>query len=456
MQPKVHFISHERHFYLTLISLALPIILQNLISVGVGVADNVMVGSLGETAISGVAMANQVQNMMQQLVTGVSAAIILLASQYWGKHDTVMIKRVVAIGFKFCLTVGLAASITVLLFPEQVLRVFTNDMDVVVEGAKYLRIIGFSYVFFCLTNVFIASMRCVETVHIALIISISTLFVDVGLNYVLIFGHFGFPRLGIRGAAIATLIARILESCIITVYVRFIDRKLRFRFKDLLGTHRLLLKDFIHYGTPVILGDILWGIGGVAQASIIGRLGDSAIAANSIALTVFNFISVAVYGLGGAAGVIIGKTVGAAMYDKVKEYTRTLQIVFVCVAIATSLALFGLRDFFISLYQIPDATKLLARQFISILCITVLGTGYHVPCFTGIIRAGGDTKFVLTVDFIFVWFVVMPLSLLAAFVFHASPVVVFFCIKCDQLMKWVIAIIKTNNYSWMKNLTREA
>ncbi len=430
-------------------------ILQSLISISVGIADNIMVGKLGQIAISGVAMANQVSNIIHMLIAGITASIVLLAAQYWGKKDIVMIKYVISIGLKVCLAIGITVATIAFCFPTAVLRIFTNDAAVIAEGAKYLRIISMSYLFLCITNSFIASMRCIENVRVALVISVSTLIVDVGLNYVLIFGHFGFPAMGIEGAATATLIARIIETGIILTYVRFIDKKLMLRFTELLPTNKVLLGDFFKHGFPVMLGDILWGIGGVAQASVIGRLGPSAIASNSIALTLFGFVSVVVYGFGNASSVLIGKTVGAKEYDKVKEYTRTLQIIFVCTGVLTSLSLLGLRDFFISLYAIPPETMEMTRAFVTILCVTVLGTSYHAPCFVGIIRAGGETRFVLKVDLFFVWVVIMPLSTLAAFVFHASPVVVFFFLKCDQLMKWVIAIYKTNNYSWIKNLTRE-
>jgi putative MATE family efflux protein len=430
-------------------------ILQSMISVGVGVADNIMVGSLGELAISGVAMANQVQNIMQMLVTGVSAAIVLLASQYWGRGDAVMAKKVVSIGLRICLSIGLAVSVFVFAAPQLALRAFTNNWDVIAEGVKYLRIMAISYVFFCLANILIASMRCVETVRISLVIALSTLLIDVGLNYILIFGHFGFPSLGLQGAALATLISRIVEACIIVLYVRLKDEKLRIRIRDL--TAKLdgdLLSDFLRYGMPVMIGDLLWGIGGVAQASVIGRLGSSAIAACSITLTLFSFVTVFVYSLGGASGVVIGKTVGANEFEKAKEYTRTLQLIFICTGIFGSTCLFFLRDFFISLYQIPAETTQLARSFIGVLCVTILGTSYHAPCFTGIIRAGGDTRFVLKIDLFFVWAVVMPLSCLAAFILRLPPAAVFFCLKCDQLMKPPIAFWKTNSFSWMKNLTR--
>lgn len=439
-----------------LLWLAVPLILQNLISVGVGVADNIMVGSLGELAVAGVSLANQVQNILSMLTVGISASLVLLAAQYWGKRDVKSVKDVVAIGLKVCLIIGVTINIAVLVSPRGVLRIFSDNEEAIAEGVKYLRIMAFSYIFFCVTNTLMAAMRCVEVVRIALVVSLTTLIVDVGLNYVLIFGKLGFPAMGIRGAAVATLIARILETCVMVVYVRFVDKRLRIRFRELLGVNKLLLADFFRYGFPVMLGDVLWGMFGSAQTAVVGRLGSNTLAAQSVTLIMFQFVTVVVWGFSGAAAIIIGKTVGSGDYELVKRYARMLQGVFVCVGVATSLTFLGLRDVFISFYNFAPETQAMVRQFMTIMAVATIGTAYHAPCFTGVIRAGGDTRFVLTVDFICAWLIVMPLSLLAAFVFHQPPVVVFFFLKCDQFFKWTIAIVKVNRFKWIKNLTRES
>lgn len=438
-----------------LLLLAIPMILQNAISVGVGVADNIMVGSLGELSVAGVSLANQVQNILSMLVVGISAALVLLATQYWGKRDTKSVKDIVGIGMKACLLIGIVINIAVLSAPHAVLRIFSDNEEAIGEGIKYLRIMAFSYIFFCVTNVLMASMRCVEVVRIALIVSLTTLLVDVGLNYVLIFGKLGFPAMGIQGAAVATLIARVVETGVMVVYVRFIDKRLSLRFSELLGLNKLLLADFFKYGLPVMLGDMLWGCFGAAQTAVVGRLGSDTLAAQSVTLIMFQLVTVVVWGFSGAAAVIIGKTVGSGDYDLVKRYARMLQLVFLCVGVVTSLTFLGLRDVLISLYSFAPETQHMVRQFMTVMAVATLGTAYHAPCFTGIIRAGGDTRFVITVDFICAWLIVMPLALLSAFVFHHPPVVVFFFLKCDQFFKWIIAIIKTNRFKWIKNLTRD-
>jgi len=439
----------------TLLLLAIPLVLQNLIAVSVGVADNIMVGSMGEYAVAGVALANQVTNILHILLFGISSSMALLVSQYWGKRDIKSIKDIISICMKLCLILGGAINLVVFISPYWVLRIFSDNEEAIAEGIKYLRIVSFSYLFFCVANVLMSAMRCVEQMRVALAVVISTLIVSVSLNYLLIFGNLGFPALGIRGAAIATLTARIIETCIMIVYVRFLDRRLRLRFKEMLKTNRVFLGDFFRYGLPVLAGDVLWGLNGSVQAAIVGRLGADMMAAQSVTLIMFQFITVVVWGFSGASAIIIGKTVGSGDYDLVKRYARTIQIVFLCVGVATSLSFLGLRDVFISLYNFLPETQVMVRQFMTILAFATLGTAYHAPCFIGIIRAGGDVKFVLKVDFICAWIIVIPASLLAAFVFNQPPAVVFFFLKCDQFFKWIIAIVKTNRFKWIKNLTRE-
>ena len=272
----------DRSFYRSLVTLAVPISLQNLVTFAVSFADNVMIGSLGDDAISGVYIGGQLQSVLQMFVGGIEGAILILAAQYWGKKDTQSIRKVVSIGIKFALAVGLLSSLVAVLFPQWVIRAFTTEPGVIQEGAAYVQIVGFTYLFFSVSQVMIAAMRSVETARIGLYISCMALVINVCLNYVFIFGHFGFPAMGVRGAALATLVSRILEMCVGVGYVFFVDKKLRFGLKDLLHTDRQLLRDFIRYGLPVIGGQVVWAINSLANTKILGYYSAGVIAAASI------------------------------------------------------------------------------------------------------------------------------------------------------------------------------
>jgi putative MATE family efflux protein len=445
----------KRSLYRWVLFLAAPMALQNIIAYSVGLADNLMVGSLGELALSGVYVANQLQNLLHMLVIGLGAAITVLAAQYWGKRDRNSVKIILSIALKFSIGAGLLFLIATLFFPEQILRMFTNEQDILTESLKYMNIIRFTYVFFCITQVLIASMRVVERVKIGMYMSIVTFFINLSLNWILIFGNLGAPSLGIQGAAIATLVARIAETVIMILYVRFFDDRLKFRFKDLPKSNTGLLKDFFKYGFPVILGDIFWGINLSVQGAIIGRLGDTAIASVSIANVVFSIIGVGIYGTAGATAVIIGQTVGSGDYSKVKHYAKKLQLLFLIIGFISGAILFILRDYILLLYNLSESTIIMARQFLTILSITIIGTSYQMSSLTGIVRAGGSIYFVLINDLIFVWLVVIPSALIAAFVLQAPTVVVFACLKSDQILKCAVAVVKVNRFKWAKNLTRK-
>ena len=445
----------DRSFYRSLVTLAVPISLQNLVTFAVSFADNVMIGSLGDDAISGVYIGGQLQSVLQMFVGGIEGAILILAAQYWGKKDTQSIRKVVSIGIKFALAVGLLSSLVAVLFPQWVIRAFTTEPGVIQEGAAYVQIVGFTYLFFSVSQVMIAAMRSVETARIGLYISCMALVINVCLNYVFIFGHFGFPAMGVRGAALATLVSRILEMCVGIGYVFFVDRKLRFGLKDLLHTDRQLLRDFIRYGLPVIGGQVVWAINSLANTKILGYYSAGVIAAASITGMLHNLVYVWMNGMSSAVGIITGKTVGAGQYEKMKEYSKTVQMIFLFVGLISGAAVFLFRDGFISLYNASPEAQAYSRQFINVISVTIIGTCYQAACLFGLVKSGGDISFVFKNDTIFVFLVVIPSSLIAMWL-GAPPWVVFACLKCDQILKCFVAIVKINRYNWMKNLTRDA
>jgi putative MATE family efflux protein len=446
----------ERSFYATLAKIALPLAMQNLITYGIGLADNFMVGSLGDRALSGVFLSNQVQWLLFMLCTGLGAAMVILAAQYLGKKDVRNAKVVIAITLKIALGIGAAATLLVFLFSAEILHLFTRDNGVVAEGMRYIRVVCFSYCFFSVNSVLLASMRCVQNAKIGFLSSLTGFCVNVFLNWALIFGNLGMPALGVSGAAIATLIARIAELGVTFYHVRFIDRGLFFRIRDLTLGNREILADFFRYGIPVILGDILWGIGGSAQVAILGRLGTDALAANTIAANLFQFFSVLVYGIANASGVIIGRTVGSGDYQRVKNYAKTLQCIFLGFGIITGLLIFFVKNLILAAAfpNISAEARGYAQQFLLVFSIAIVGTSYQMSVLTGIVRAGGATSFVLLNDLIHVWLIVIPSALLSAFVFRFPPVVVFACLKCDQVLKCIVAAVKLYRWDWMRKLTR--
>lgn len=457
--------SSRRDFWLRWVRLLLILAGQNIIVYGVNLLDNIMIGQLGEAAelaISGVFIVNQIQFLLQMIVGGISDGTVVICSRFWGEGNIRDIKKAASTAMRVGLLISGIMLAAVLLFPDQVLGIFTDKPYVIEEAKKYLVIVSFTYIFFTATQVLLGVLRSVECAFIGFINSCAALVINLALNYILIFGHFGAPALGIRGAAIATLISRIAEFLIVVAYLAFFDKKLGLKFRDFLKTDRDITKKFLKVSMPVVLSGASWGIAMGLQTAILGRLTDSVITANSISSTIFQIVTVVVYGSASAASVMIGKTIGESALDnggdaellksELKHRAKYLQILFLLLGLGTSLVLFLCKDFIIGCYDITPQTAEFADQFISILCVTVIGTSYQMSCLTGIVRGGGDTKFVLFNDIIFMWCIVLPCSYAAAFVFELSPAVIFICLKADQILKCAVAVVKVNRFRWMKKI----
>lgn len=446
----------DRRFYLQLLGLAWPIALQNIVAFSVSLTDSLMIKELGSVAVSAVYVSNQLTTFLQMITAGISAALIILASQYQGRGDRESVREIVSLSLRGSVAIAAVMTVLVKLWPRQLLAIFTNEPEVIEAALPYLSVLSWIYVFFVASNVMIASMRVVMRVRIGLLCSVIAFAVNLPLNWLLIFGNLGFPRLGLRGAAIATLMAWIIEAAVLVVIVFVRDEKLGLRPRHLRGIDRALLRDFFRYGLPVVIGDMTWGINMMVQGMIIGRLGTAAIAAVSVTGTLVSVMTVMVYGIRDGTAIMIGQAVGRGNMDEIKRFTRSFQLVFLAIGTVTaSLIWFG-RPLLLGFYSaLDEPTLVLADRFLQVLALTTFGTSYQVNCLTGIVRAGGKTHFVLVNDLLWVWLWVLPSAALAAFVFEASPVLVFFLLKSDQLLKCIVAVITTNRYRWVKQLTRE-
>lgn len=450
------FFTRDRQFYRSFLTLCLTLMLEQAVILSVNLADNLMLGAFSEASLSGVAAVNQIQFVLQQAVYGVSNGIIVLGSQYWGQKRTDEVKKLSSIGIRVALVICLMLFFAVSLFPHKALMLFTQEPKFISEGVKYLNIMRFSYVFFGLSTIMLGTMRIAESVKIALKVSVVSLCINVLINYLLIFGNFGCPTMGVQGAAIGTLTARIVECFIIAFFMFRKEKRLCMKIQDFAHVDKAMLRDYLRIGTPILVTSVLWGVANALQTVILGHMSDSAIAAQSISNTLFLLLKVTSVGAASAASIIIGKVIGSGDFKKLREYVRTLQGIFVLIGLSLA-ALFTLVRFpLLSIYNISDETRRLANAFMTIQTITICTMSYQMPTNTGIIRGGGDTKFVLILDIVSIFIIVLPLSALAAFVWHLSPIVVTFILNSDQIFKCIPAFIRANRYKWVRQLTRKA
>lgn len=447
--------TNDKKFFRTFISLCLPIVFQNVIALSVNLADNLMLGRFSESSLSGVAAVNQIQFIYQNLLMGIGDGLVILAAQYWGKKEIEPIKKISSIAMRTAVILMGLLFVVVTIFPETVVGLFTKDEMILHEGVKYLRIVRFTYPFFCVTQILLATLRSTEVVKIAFYLSLSTLGVNCSMNWLFIYGNLGMPRLGVQGAAIGTLTARIIETGIIFLYIWKKERNLKLHIRDFLHMDMTIAKDYYRVSAPIILLQSLWGLNTAVQTAILGRLSASAIAANSMASNLYLIVKTIAVGSASTANVMIGKIIGQGKsVQEIKKYGKTFQVLFLIMGVFSGILLFALTEPILALYHFSEESRYLAREFLHILCIVMMGMCYQMPVMSGIIKGGGDTKFIMKLDLISIWGIVIPLSFVMAFFVKASPIVVVWCLNLDQIFKCVPAFIKVNYGDWVKKLTR--
>lgn len=451
---KPHIIK-DKSFYKMLFALALPVTLQNIVIFLTQMLDTVMLGELGDVVMSASALGNQPFFLFNMLTFGLGSGAAVLTAQYWGKGDIKPIKILITMIIRFSILIGIIVCIIAFLFPENIMSIFTKDQDVIKTGAGYMKIICFSYPLFGLVNVYYTSIRSVEAVKIAVISNLTALIVNASLNYILIFGHFGAPALGIKGAAIATLIARCVEFVIAVSYMFIIDKKLNLNFKDYFKFDKLLCKDLIVISSPVVANEFMWGLGTSMQAALLGHLGRVAVSANSIISVVQQLSTVAVFGVAGSAAVLIGKSIGEGNTQEAYNRGHTFKIISVIFGAFVTIFILLLRNVAIDFYNVSSEAKELAHQMIYVAAALGFFVSIAATGIVGILRGGGDTKFSLIIEVFALWFVAIPLAYFVAFVLHWPPVFVYVVMKIDEPVKDVLFLIRARGSKWIRNVTRD-
>ncbi len=453
-QRKEPFFTRDRSFYKTLFRMLVIVALQNLVSYSVNMADNIMLGSYDQNALSGAATVNQIFFMVQQFALSFGNALVVLAAQYWGQHRIEPIRTLTGIALKLGVTIGVILVLLCAIIPVPLLHLFTSDAAIIEQGCQYLALIQWTFLLFIISQVLMAALRSVGIVNISFYISIVSLIVNVGINYLLIFGKFGLPEMGIRGAAIGTLVARVLELAIVLVYILKVEKKVCFFAPGFLKSNAALRKDYTKVYLPIMCSQVLWGISVPMQTAILGHLSANAIAANSVATTFYQYLKVVVIAMSSVSAVMIGNAIGRGEMSRIKSDARTMSVIDVGIGMVLALALFFLRKPLLSLYILTPEATVMADHLIMIMSLVMLGMSYQMPVSFGIIQGGGDAKFTMAMNMISTWIIVMPLSFLSAFVWKLPVEAVVLVIQSDQIFKGLPTFIKFRGYKWMKKLTQ--
>lgn len=449
-------------FYRQLSGYVLPILLQSLISALVNSADVVMLGFVGQRELSAVSLAGQIAFLLSLFYSGIVTGVVMLASQYWGKGDTLSISRLNGIALRFSMSVACVFFLVSLLFPRQLMLIFTAEEDLLVTGSAYLRIVSLSYLFMGVSQVCMAVMKSVQRMRVTTLISSCCLMCNIVLNAVFIFGLFGLPKMGAAGVAFATVLARLGEMiwCLIdarrckTVRVRFLDL-LPAKSKAEAARTALLCRDFIHYSSPSMANFLVWGGGFSMYSVILGHLGTDAVAANSVVTVVRELAAILGTGIGSGGALYLGNVMGSGRLEQAKRdggRLCRLALVFGCLGGAGILLC---RPFLTGLLPLSDTAAQYLSGMLLINSYYCVAQVMNSTLVAGIFCAGGDTRFGFLCDCIVMWGFAVPLGLLTAFVFRLPVLLVYFCLCLDELVKLPFVYRHYKQYKWLKNITRE-
>ncbi len=441
-------------FYKDLRNVVQPMAIQNLISSAVNSADVIMLGYIGQTAIAASSLAGNVAFILFMISTGLSSGLVMLGAQYWGKKDTESIKTLLGIGLRICCTVEIIVALIAAFYPRILMLIFTKDETLIIEGCKYLRAASFSYVCLSFSQMFQAGFKSIERVKIVTITSTTSLFLNIGLNAVFIFGLLGIPKMGITGVGIATSIARFIEMVICFIYAGR-QKDVHFSVSCVFRRNPLLTRDFIRYSMPAVGNELVWGAAFAMYSVIMGHLGEDIVAANSVVNTVRQLGSVLCFGMAYGGAIVVGKYMGAGDMDVAERNASRLARVTIFSGVLGAVLLLCMYPVLPYIADLNETAAHYRNVLLFINSYSLIGASINTVLICGIFRAGGDSKFGFVADCINMWAVSVPLGLLAAFVFKLPPLWVYFILFLDEFEKMPFVIRHYYKKGWLRNITRD-
>lgn len=413
-----------------------------------------MIGQLGETEIAAVGQANQLFFLFALMLFGVSSGAAIFTAQYWGVKDIKNIRRILGLGLVTACGVAVVFTFLAILFPTQVMGIYSNDPTVVAAGARYLRIVGLSYIFTAISFSYASVLRSTEQPKLPMVMSIISLITNAILNYIMIFGKLGFPAMGVEGAALATLIARVVETALLLIFVYAGKYVPAARIREMLDFSREFIVQFFRTAVPVILNESIWALGVSIYSVIYGQIGTNAVAAVNISGTVINLAMVLFQGMSNAAGVMIGNRIGAGEEENSYIYAKRLLTLGPAFAVVMSGLLVLCSGFFISFYNVSQEVHLYAMRILIMFSLLMPFKIFNMINIVGVLRSGGDTKYSLFLDTVGVWGISIPLALVGGLLLHLPVYWVYFLAGLEEIFKLVLGLKRFRSRRWINNLVR--
>lgn len=435
--------------------LAIPVAIQGFLNTILNMIDSIMIGTLGESTIAAVGLANKVFFVYSLLLFGICSGAGILAAQYWGTKDVPSIKKVLGISLIIATAAAILFTIPALLIPNQVMRIFTPSKSAIAVGVSYLSVVALSYPFIAITNCYVAILRSVNRVKAPVIISLVALVINASINYTLIFGHFGAPKLGVTGAAIGTVVARIVECGCLLVLVYKEKNPAAAKLKELFSFQRQFVYKFFQTASPVILNEFMWGLGVTIYALAYGRMGDGAVAAITITQTYEQVLIVVFQSISVATAVILGNELGAGKMKRAHEYSKNFIVMQLALTVVVAIICYFLRWPIISLYTVTDEVARSISLCFLVFIVFMPFKMFNFVNIVGILRSGGDTKAALFLDTTGVWFIGVPLAFIGGLVLGYPIHVVYALVMIEEIYKFVLGLKRYQQKKWLRNLISE-
>ncbi|WP_062808091.1 MATE family efflux transporter [Blautia sp. Marseille-P2398] len=433
-----------------IVRLALPIALQQFMTALVGACDAIMLGKLSQDAMSAVSLATQVTFVFNLFMFAFMAGENMFVAQYYGKGDYTGISQVFSLVTKICGCIAVVFLAGTLFFPEQLMRILTNEETLIVLGSEYLRVIGISYVFSGIAQIFLAIMKNCGAVNMSTLINGVMVILNIALNAVFIFGLSGFPKMGIKGAALATVLATVVQFLWSVGYVLCRIRAVKFSLRS---CEKKLFGRFWQKTVPLLINNLAWGIGFSMYSVIMGHLGTDAVAANGIANISKNLVVCFCLGLGNAGSIIVGNRLGADRLQEAKEVGETLTKTAIIAGIVSGLVLIALSPFITKMVDLTPTARGYLQKMLLISSYYIAGKSVNCMTIGGIFAAGGDSKFGMMCDSVTLWCIIVPLGGICAFILKLPVMVVYFVLNLDEIIKLPVVYKHYKKYKWIKNLT---
>ncbi len=437
-----------------MIKIVAPIALQFFMLACVSATDAIMLGFVDQTSLSAVSLAGQIQFVLNLFVSGIAIGCGIMIAQYWGKGDKGSIEKVMPIALYTNVLFGGMFTLLALLFPAELMRIFTSEADLVASGADYIKAVALSYVFCGISQVYLVLLKNTNRVSLSSKISSSAVVLNIILNAILIFGWLGFPAMGIRGAAIATAISRGVELIWSVLACVAAKEQVQIRWSGILHLDGQLSHDFWKYTTPVLGAALVWGIAYVLYSVILGHLGSDPVAANSIASIVKSMLQCVIRGVSAGAGIVIGNLLGAGQLEKAKRYGARITHMSIAIGVITGILLMIISPVVVQIAPISQTAKEYLQFMMIILGFNMMGQAVNTTVLDGIFCAGGDSRFDMQGNIGAMWCFGVPLGFLAAFVFGAPIWLVYIIISLDEIVKLPAVYLHYKKNIWVKNITR--